>query len=147
MRNGSAGPCPPRFVAFSHLPTSTSAKILASPRRTINRYRLVNWGNRHSPSASSLNPDCSWQPNDQRSPAATWAWANGRLVQRVLGSESLLDLDEHARECGKRELMKSHKVHQRSSLPARGAFHKELHTVVAQRAQRSLAFKRPMRGT
>src|SRR6266850_1758883 len=63
MRNVSAGPCPPRFVAFSHLPTSTSAKTLASPRRTTNRYRLVNWGNRHSPSASSLNPDCSWQPN------------------------------------------------------------------------------------
>jgi hypothetical protein len=41
MRNGSASPCPPRFVALSHLPTSTSAMTLTSPDRTTSRYRLV----------------------------------------------------------------------------------------------------------
>ena len=43
MRNGSAGSCPPRFVAFSHLPAKTSATMLASPRRTTHSYRLVIW--------------------------------------------------------------------------------------------------------
>ena len=57
MRNGSAGPCPPRFVAFTHLPMKTSASTLTNPRRTTSLYRLVKWGNRHAPRASSLNPD------------------------------------------------------------------------------------------
>src|SRR4051812_6322485 len=41
MRNGSTGSCPPRFVAFSRLPMSTSATTLASASRTMSRYRLL----------------------------------------------------------------------------------------------------------
>src|SRR4051812_20475160 len=43
MRNGSAVFCPPTFVAFSHLPTKTSASatMLRPATRTANRRRLV----------------------------------------------------------------------------------------------------------
>src|SRR4051794_5408404 len=56
MRNGSAGSCPPLFVAFSHLPTSTSARTLTSPSRTTSRYRLVKGGNRRSPVQHRMIP-------------------------------------------------------------------------------------------
>src|SRR6188768_1099058 len=55
MRNGSAGSCPPRFVAFSHLATITSARTLASPSGTTIQYRFVKWGNRRPPGVGSLN--------------------------------------------------------------------------------------------
>src|SRR5262245_31403186 len=42
MRNGSAGSCPPRLVAFSRRPSSTSAREAASsPSRTTSPRRLV----------------------------------------------------------------------------------------------------------
>jgi len=41
MRNGSAGCCPPRFVASRHLPKTTTARAATTHSRTIRQRRLV----------------------------------------------------------------------------------------------------------
>src|SRR4029450_13481991 len=61
MRNGSAGSSPPRFVAFSHLPTSTTARALSTPRTTSQRrlVKLRNMLNSRCPSPSTSAKACA----------------------------------------------------------------------------------------
>src|SRR4029450_1967705 len=61
MRNGSAGSCPPRFVALTHLPTSTTARALSTPRTTSQRrlVKLRNMLNSRCPSPSTSAKACA----------------------------------------------------------------------------------------
>ncbi|HEV8529620.1 MAG TPA: hypothetical protein VGS60_19125, partial [Actinomycetes bacterium] len=45
MRNGSAGACPPRLVAFSRRPRRMSARALSTPSRTAIQRRLARLRN------------------------------------------------------------------------------------------------------
>src|SRR5436305_1989589 len=105
MRNGSAGCCPPRFVAFSHLPTSTtstSARTLTSPSKATSRYRLVKGGNRRGRWAKRLGRRQSGMRPRLRKTAGRMRWRPERshLLRggRVPGSSARnMELDREMR--------------------------------------------------